>query len=101
MSNELPQTPVEPSLPDTLRQIAAEQSDPRERESLLRSADRIEATEKKLYAELASMREDARRIAAEANAVTRRRGELPTWVVFAALLGFMLMLTFIALKHHV
>lgn len=83
-----------------IREIAAEQSNPLERKSLLETAAKVEAADAKFYQTLSSAQDDMLRIRAEIDLI-QRRNDLPGWVVAVVLLAFALFLVYVALKHHV
>lgn len=81
------------------REAASKQSDPKEAESLLRSAELIEEADRailKAGADLLAAVEQSKR---DMESI-RRRDHLPTWVVVAVLVSFLVFLVFIAIKHY-
>ena len=89
--------------PNPVGQSAREAStlspDPLEAESLLRSAEKIEATERRMQEVQASMAESSKQARAAMEAM-RTRDHLPKWVVALLLLSFFAFLVFVTLKHY-
>ena len=80
---------------------ADSQANKEEADAAVRNAAKIEATDARPYTTLEEVRERNQRIMEETRAMTRKlRGDLPAWVVVLVLVGFMVMLALIALKHH-
>lgn len=83
------------------QKTADNQANKEEMGAAIRGAAKMEATDARLYSTLEEVREQNQRIVEETRAMTRkRRGDLPAWVVVLVLVGFMVMLALIALKHH-
>lgn len=101
------ETPEEPcgvsALARRLREEAAKEPDPKEAESLLKTAEEIEGVERDLLQgqrELAAMQERIRLLPKEIARAQRREKELPGWVVILVLAGFFAALWYIKIKHY-
>ncbi len=81
---------------------ADNQANKEEMGEAVRGATKIDATDARLSETLEEMRADNQRVVHEMRAMARgRRDNLPTWVVVLVLVGFIVVLALIALKHHV
>jgi hypothetical protein len=88
------------SLAKAIRDVAANQSDPAEVESLLRSAALVEQAD----VQLRQSHDDLLAAIARANATAeaiRKQDHLPIWVVVTVLLLWVAVLAYAAVKHNV
>jgi hypothetical protein len=100
MANDPDQLPQINPLAQTIRDAAASSSDPKEVESLLRSAEKVEEADRRFkqsHAELLRGIENAKTL----NAKLGRKEHLPWWAVVLVLSLFFAFLVYVAVKHYV
>jgi hypothetical protein len=98
--------PTTPPLPDfkntakAIREIAARATDPAEKESLLQSAQKVDAAHRKILTANAKADAAIEQSRALVESIQKRR-HLPDWVVVLVLCLFFALLALVTVKHHI
>jgi hypothetical protein len=88
-----------PNPAEPLWEMAAKATDPAERESLLRSAQKVDESHRRVVRVFAQAQESIDR-SREFIESLKKEDHLPTWVVILVFCSFFAFLAHVAVKHH-